>query len=64
MSLARAPLAAVPVAALWRPSIALPPAGTILVGEGAVDAVWAVALQRPAAGPVIKAPVGMAGALP
>jgi hypothetical protein len=64
MTLGLAPLASAPVAALWRPDIAAPDPGTVRVGQGAVDPVWAIALQGAAAGPPVPAPFGMVAALP
>jgi hypothetical protein len=62
--LAQAPIAAAPNAALWRRSIAAPEPGKVLVGQGAADPVWGIAVQRPAAGGMPRAPIGIVGALP
>ncbi|MCR0981786.1 hypothetical protein [Roseomonas populi] len=63
MSLGLSPLAAAPLAALWQPDIPDPVPGTVLVGTGAVDPIWAVALERPA-GLALVVPLGLTAGLP
>ncbi|MBP0493036.1 hypothetical protein [Roseomonas indoligenes] len=64
MTLGLAPVAAAPIGALWQPAIPDPVPGTVLVGAGAVDPIWAIAVERPAAGPPTPVPFAITAGLP
>jgi hypothetical protein len=46
------------------PGVTEPTPGTVLVGQGAVDPVWAISLQRPTVGTTVPVPFGIIGGLP